>query len=87
MKQSILFLFCLCILAGCSKPRHEALIQSQTTNAAAETHKSPKEPITINTLFPDELPSYVGKVEQHHGYTPKINGYSPFRRYFPRRWY
>lgn len=39
MKQAILFLFCLCILAGCSQPRHETLIYYYPV--IAETTQAP----------------------------------------------
>lgn len=57
MKHIFLLLFCISMLAGCSQ-RHEALADGHMLNDG----KPPKNPVSINTLFPAELKN-VGKVE------------------------
>lgn len=72
-------------------------------NATTSAHKTPQNPVSINTLYPAELPN-TGKVGTYHGPAPRLDrlldynyDYYPNRRYYnnkyhykkyyPRSWY
>ena len=86
MKHIVTFLFCMALLTGCMHGRHEAVADGHMVNNG----KAPRQTVSINNLYPDELPD-TGKVTTYtYGYTPyrkyNHNRYR-YKRYTPRKWY